>query len=301
MYRLSPHRLCVGVDPHIREVSRLVHWSGLERRVPKNSSQAYFMQWFGEHLLRAASQSQVGVVKFQLACFEVLGSAGWVVLEQLVAQAKSAGMYVILDGKRGDIFSTMSAYGAMVYEHMQADSATLNPYMGQDVWLAWQPWLQSAQSTQSAEVRSVYVVWRTSNPSAHELQNYGTPPLAEHLLDRLLDSFAQHQMLESLGLVIGAQQLAKLSQPAAQRLVDIPLLIPGVGAQGAVIDQGELAIKPWQLWSVSRGLYALEQAPSVAFQSQQTSSTELGYPRGQLDDVVGFFVQRIQWYKQQLG
>lgn len=278
--------LCVGIDPHMAEVERLAYWDGcLGGGAMIPASPAYYVRWFGESLLAAALRCQVGVVKFQLACFEVLGGAGWNELEALVRLARAAGMYVILDGKRGDIHSTMRAYGEMVYERFEAHSATMNPYMGRDVWLAWRPWLQGASA------RSVYVVWRTSNPSASEFQEHGAPALADHLLQQLFDSCAEHDMMASLGLVVGAGSLTRLRQDTAQLIAQTPLLIPGIGAQGGVAEQGHLAPEPWQIWNVSRGLYG-ETDPSLHDEHSRAEPPP--------DDVIDVFEQRIRFFQRYL-
>lgn len=284
-HKIQPAPLCVGVDPHLDKLLRLVRQEGFMDRGPSMlRSPAYYMRWFGESLLAAAVRCEVGVVKFQLACFEVLGARGWAELEELVKLARAAGMYVILDGKWGDIQSTMRAYGEMIYERMEAHSATINPYMGRDVWLAWKPWLQGE--------RSVYVVWRTSNPSASEFQEHGSPALADLILQRLLESFAEHDMMASLGLVVGAGPLARLTQDAAQLIAQTPLLIPGLGAQGGGAGQGHVVPKPWQIWNVSRGLYA-ETDPALQDEHSRAESPP--------DDLMEIFEQRIKFFQRYLN
>ena len=251
-YQRSQSRLCVGIDPHPNVVNRLADLEGVD------GSRSYLAQWFGESLLEAAQNKAVSAVKLQMAFFEALGAEGFAVMKRLVDLAKGLGFFVILDGKRGDISSTMAAYGAMVYEHFAADSMTINPYMGSDVWLALKPWL----ADQKAE-KSAFVVWKTSNPSAALIQDHpagGEISVARVLLHQLMSSLAEHQMLQALGVVVGANQIVKLSASMREVLAGLPLLIPGVGAQGNTVGDGHgLEAKPWHLWTVSRSLYCPDE------------------------------------------
>lgn len=255
-YQSSQSRLCVGIDPHPSVVQRLADLEGV------NGTGSYLAQWFGESLLEAAQSKAVSAVKLQMAFFEALGAEGFAVMKRLVDQAKGLGFFVILDGKRGDISSTMAAYGAMVYEYFSADSMTINPYMGTDVWLALKPWL----ADQKAE-KSAFVVWKTSNPSAALIQDHpdgGESSVAEMLLRRIMRSLVDYPMLPALGVVVGANQIAGLSAPTRRVLAGLPLLVPGVGAQGNTVSDGlTLEAKPWHLWTVSRSLYSGEVSGSA--------------------------------------
>ena len=242
-YRRSGSRLCVGIDPHPREVRRLADLEGV------GGSDAYLTQWFGEKLIDVSQAQQVHAVKFQMAFFEALGSVGYGILEGLVKQAKSSGFFVILDGKRGDISSTMAAYGTMAYEHFGVDSLTINPYMGDDVWLALKPWL-----SQKSPTCSVFVVWRTSNPSAGLIQDHpdSENALAKMLLAKLVNSFTELDMLPALGVVVGAGQIASLCHGELSTLEQLPALVPGVGAQGASIHAHHgFQNQPWHLWPIA--------------------------------------------------
>ncbi len=117
-------------------------------------------------------------VKLQMACFERLGAPGWEALERTVAIARDHGLLVIADGKRGDVPVTAAAYAqALVGETpgpfgpvpgLGADAFTANPLLGRD---ALEPLIDAARDAGAG----VFVLVRTSNPGAAELQDAGDP------------------------------------------------------------------------------------------------------------------------------
>lgn len=176
-------------------------------------------------------------MKFQSAYYEALGSEGVAVLKNMIKRAREAGLLTILDAKRGDISSTMKAYGLMAFEYMNADALTVTPYMGLDVTDALLPWLK--------EGRGVYVVWVSSNPGGSLLQDMETAngdTLASRLLDALVNSFQKNGVPEALGLVLGATKADQLSGDLFAKLQSVPLLMPGVGAQGGSVSTRTLAL-----------------------------------------------------------
>ncbi len=147
-------------------------------------------------------------------------------LEQLVQHMRRAapGVPVILDAKRGDIGSTAEQYAIEAFERYDADAVTLSPFMGFD---SVQPYLKYPD-------KGAFLLCRTSNPGGADLQGQrlssvpGSPLLYEHVA-----SLAQGpwNLNGQLGLVVGATYPAEIE--AVRRLAPrVPLLIPGVGAQG---------------------------------------------------------------------
>src|SRR5271166_1013008 len=146
--------LCAGIDP---SASLLTDW-GL-------TDDAAGLRAFGSRCVEAFAGT-VPVVKPQVAFFERHGAAGFGALEQLIAEARSAGLLVIADAKRGDIGSTMEAYAAAWLDPdspLGADAVTAVPYLGLG---ALQPMVDLA----AAHGRGVIVVVRSSNPEGHVLQ-----------------------------------------------------------------------------------------------------------------------------------
>ena len=141
--------LCVGIDPH---PALLLEWG-----LPVSLAG---VQRFALTTIDALG-GEVAVIKPQSAFFEAYGSRGIAVLERVLAAAKEAGALTLLDVKRGDIGSTMSAY-AQAYlsddSALAADAITLSPYLG---FGSLRPAFELAASTG----RGVFVLALTSNPA----------------------------------------------------------------------------------------------------------------------------------------
>ncbi|MDH4374998.1 MAG: orotidine-5'-phosphate decarboxylase [Ramlibacter sp.] len=175
-------------------------------------------------------------------------------LEKLMAHLRSAHpqVPVILDAKRGDIGSTAEQYAREAFERYGADAVTLSPFMGFD---SVQPYLKY-------EGKGAFLLCRTSNPGGDDLQNQrlasvpGEPLLYEHIA-----SLAQGpwNLNGQLGLVVGATYPAEIER-VRQIAPTVPLLIPGVGAQGgdavATVKAGWRADAPIVVNSSRAVLYA---------------------------------------------
>ncbi|WP_027795879.1 orotidine-5'-phosphate decarboxylase [Paraburkholderia acidipaludis] len=147
-------------------------------------------------------------------------------LEALIAHvhAKHPGLPVILDAKRGDIGSTAEQYAREAFERFKADAVTVNPYMGFD---SIEPWLAHPG-------KGVIVLCRTSNPGGSDLQFLavdGKP------LYQVVASLAAQKWNASgeLGLVVGAT-FPKEIEAVREIVGEMPLLIPGIGAQGGDVE-----------------------------------------------------------------
>lgn len=137
---------------------------------------------------------------------------------------------VVLDAKRGDIGSTAAQYAREAFERYQADAVTVNPYMGRD---SVQPYLDY-------DGKGVIVLCRTSNPGGSDLQfmrlDTGTP-LYLHVAEMVANQWNTNGQC---ALVVGATYPDEIAQ-VRQRIGDMPLLIPGIGAQGGDIQATVLA------------------------------------------------------------
>jgi orotidine-5'-phosphate decarboxylase len=188
-------------------------------------------------------------VKLQMACFERLGAAGWEALERTVAIARDHGLLVIADGKRGDVPVTAAAYAqALVGETpgpfgpvpgLGADAFTANPLLGRD---ALEPLIGAARDAGAG----IFVLVRTSNPGAAELQDAGDPPLHERLaamVHELGRDDTGESGLSFVGAVTGATEPALLER--LRRLMPAAVfLLPGVGAQGGRVEDLGAAFAP---------------------------------------------------------
>lgn len=158
--------------------------------------------------------------KPQIAHFAALGAED--ALARLIAHLKSKhpDIPVILDSKRGDIGSTAQHYATEAFDRYGADAVTVNPYLGRD---ALQPFLHRAD-------RGVIILCRTSNPGAGELQDMlvSGRPLYQHVAEKAANEWNTNG---NVALVVGATWPEQLAEVRAL-VRDVPLLVPGVGAQG---------------------------------------------------------------------
>ncbi len=167
-----------------------------------------------------ATEEHACCFKPNSAFWEQYGPDGWKALLELRDEAPDTPF--LLDAKRGDMDNTMKAYARAVFGTLAMDAATVNPYLGAD---------SVGQFTSYAD-RGVYVLCRTSNPGAADLQHLeaGGKPVYRHVVD----------MAESLnsggnvGLVLGATAPEQVAE--VRRITSLPFLLPGVGAQGGDVD-----------------------------------------------------------------
>ena len=179
----------------------------------------------------------VVAVKPQLAFFEALGLEGLAACEEVCSYARSAGLLVILDGKRGDIGSTARAYAAAYLEpraegeEPAADALTVNPYLGRD---SVEPYLAACRR----HGRGIFCVVKTSNVGGAEVQDLALSDgrqVWQHVGGLVAEWGAElvgERGLSSVGAVIGATHPRAVSE-ARRLLPQSILLLPGVGAQGA--------------------------------------------------------------------
>lgn len=235
---------CLGLDPQLDYVPSFIREKALQQAVSAEVAQALALERFNCELLEAL-KGLVPVVKFQLAMYEQFGSEGLKALERSHAFARSLGYITIADAKRNDIGNTAEAYSRAFLgktrcidgqerAFFDADAVTLNAYLGID---GIKPFLQ----TMATEGKGCFILVRTSNPSAGDLQDL---PLADgrkvyEAMADLVHQWGQELVgtngYSSAGVVVGAtwpEQAAALRERMPQQI----FLIPGYGAQGGAAD-----------------------------------------------------------------
>ncbi|HEX8201498.1 MAG TPA: orotidine-5'-phosphate decarboxylase [Isosphaeraceae bacterium] len=224
----------VGIDPRPEHLPE-----GLLERFPGDRpGVAAALEAFGRGVVDVVA-SRVPAVKFQAAFYEAYGPEGMAALHATARHARGAGLIVLIDGKRNDIGSTAEAYaraylgrvpvGGRLEPTWEADALTVNPYLGGD---GIAPFVQEA----AREDKGLFVLVRTSNPSAGEFQDLVADgrPLYRHVADRLAGWAAPHRGREGyslVGAVVGATYPEQLVELRAA-LPGVLFLVPGYGAQG---------------------------------------------------------------------
>lgn len=245
--------LCVGIDPH---AALLAAW-GL-------ADDATGLEQFASTVVDALG-GEVAAFKPQSAFFERHGSAGIAVLERTVAAARAAGALVVLDAKRGDIGSTAEAY-ADAYLHpaspLGADAVTVSPFLG---FGSLRPFLDRA----SRYGAGVFVLTLTSNAEGEQVQRATTSSGRTVAGDLLADIGAENALAHGPGVLLGAVG-AVVGATLAEVDEDLdcggPLLVPGVGAQGASpADVARLfaEVTDRVLPAISRGVLAAGPDPAA--------------------------------------
>jgi orotidine-5'-phosphate decarboxylase len=205
--------LCLGLDPD--PVALPAGFSADLRGV----------EAFARLVLEAAGP-HAAAVKPNLAFFEAFGSDGIAALERIRA-AVPAGLLVVMDAKRGDIGSTAARQAVALFDALGADAITVSPYLGGE---AIEPLLERSD-------RFAYVLCRTSNPGASELQGVHVAADAaagfpeEPLHARVARRAAGWGPGGTVGLVVGATAPVELAEIRAI-VPGLAFLVPGVGAQG---------------------------------------------------------------------
>lgn len=199
--------LCVGLDPD-------------PARLPGNDVAAFLCA------IVEATSDLVCAYKPNLAFYERMSEAGYAAL-RAVLKAIPKHIPVIGDAKRGDIAHTAQAYARALFDELGFDAATVNPYLGSD---AVAPFVERAD-------RGVFIVCRTSNPGARDLQDL---PVAGEggprpLYQAVAELAKRWNTRGNVGLVVGATYPDDM-RDLRQLCPELPFLVPGIGSQ-----EGELA------------------------------------------------------------
>jgi orotidine-5'-phosphate decarboxylase len=181
-------------------------------------------------------------------------------LEALIAHihAKHPGVPVILDAKRGDIGSTAEQYAIEAFERYQADAVTVNPYMGRD---SVEPWL-------AYNDKGVILLCRTSNPGGSDLQFQKVGSGGTALYELVAEKVAKEwNTTGQCALVVGATFPGEIAR-VREIVGDLPLLVPGIGAQGgdieATVNAGKTAAGTGLMINSSRAILYASQGEDFA-------------------------------------
>ncbi len=201
--------VCVGLDTDLSKIP--AHLASADDGV--------FL--FNKAIIDATADS-VCAYKPNAAFYEAMGSKGIDILEK-TCSAVPGDIPVILDVKRGDIGNTAAKYAIAAYDCIGADAVTVNPYMGFD---AVRPFLRDG--------KGVFVLCLTSNPSAVDFQLLDTGE--GFLYERVAKAAVEWAKEGEVGLVMGATRPEVMKRIRDITGGDMPVLVPGIGAQGGDIE-----------------------------------------------------------------
>src|SRR6266404_4716586 len=195
--------LCVGLDPD-------------PERIPGDAAGAL------RHCREVVRQTEEHVCCYKpnSAFWEQYGPDGWKALLELRDEAPHTPF--LFDGKRGDMGNTMRAYALTVFRTLDMDAATVSPYFGAD----------SLEEFTRYEDRGVYVVCRSSNPGAEDLQHLDADGVPLFL--RVADMAERVNSHGNVGLVVGAMSPSAVAD--VRKASNFASLVPGVGAQGGDVE-----------------------------------------------------------------
>ena len=205
--------LCVGLDTDIKKIPQHL----LSEEEPIFA--------FNKAIIDATAQYCVAY-KPNLAFYESLGVEGWIAFEKTVKyiQANYPDMFIIADAKRGDIGNTSEMYARSFFEHLNIDSVTVAPYMGED----------SVKPFLDYDGKWVILLALTSNKGSHDFQ-LTTDTEGEQLFEKVMRTAQTWATPDEMMFVVGATQ--------GERFTDVRkvapksfLLVPGVGAQGGSLQ-----------------------------------------------------------------
>lgn len=200
--RKNQSLLCVGLDPE-----------------PKHLPAGVDVLSFNKAIIEATADL-VCSYKLNVAFYEALGEEGFGVMKSTIESVPD-GIPVIGDAKRGDIGHTAEAYVCALFDKLGFDAATVNPYMGYD---SLEPFIEKWD-------KGVFIVCRTSNPGSSDFQNLLCQSEGKQLYKVVASRAAEWNKFGNIGLVVGATQPEDIEK-LRKANPDMPLLIPGVGAQG---------------------------------------------------------------------
>ncbi len=241
--------VCVGLDTEFERIP--------ERVRSRSKDQLIATHDFNREII-IATHDLVCAYKPNIAFYEAWGEHGVYALKIAIEEIHSVAprVPIILDAKRADIGNTNRGYYKAAFDYLQADAITVHPYLGKE----------ALSDFLAAEDKGVFVLCRTSNLGAGEFQDLlvDGKPLYQHVAQNVAAQWNEHG---NCGLVVGATYPEELA--AVRALApNLPILIPGIGAQGgdleATVRAGKDSRNRGMIINSSRGIIYASSGPDFA-------------------------------------
>lgn len=234
------YHICVGLDTDINKLP--LHF--------EKSTESIFE--FNKNIIDATKDS-AAAYKLNLAFYESHGIKGLEVLEKTIEYLPE-DILIIGDAKRGDIGNTSKMYAESLFGHFNFDASTLNPYMGHD---SVSPFLEYRNKLN-------FILALTSNKSAVEIEKLQLSS-GQFVYQKVIEKVHEWNIEKNCGIVFGATNSEEL-QVNMQNIGALPVLLPGVGAQGGSLEDVVKTFRQYSkinfLVNVSRGLLYIDNTES---------------------------------------
>ena len=264
--------VCFGLDPDLQQMPQ----SLMQQREEK------IVYYYSQIIDAALSESSsISALKPNYAYFAQYGFDGLRALKALIEKYKGK-LPIIFDGKRGDIGKSSEAYAAEAFNFWMADALTVSPYMGSD---SVKPFLEKCK-----DGRGVYVLVRTSNAGAADFQSLNIDNGKQLFMEVAHKLASWH--VPGTGAVMGATALDELEQALwifYDAKKELPLLIPGVGAQGASAAETAKVLRT--VWAEAMPLHRINSSSAIAY----------AYKKAGTEDFVGAALAEIKRMNSEIG
>jgi orotidine-5'-phosphate decarboxylase len=196
-------------------------------KIPQFIREADHPQFEFNRRIVEATHDLVIAYKLNLAFYERFGSKGWAELEMTCDYIRRAhpGIFLVADGKRGDIGNTSAMYAEAVYTRLSCDAITLSPYMGRD---SVEPFITGG--------KWVILLGLTSNAGSSDFQLLPLRDRDQVLFERVLQASSGWGSKDNMMYVVGATRTKWLKKVRAV-IPEHFLLVPGIGVQGGKLDE----------------------------------------------------------------
>ncbi|MBI5229038.1 orotidine-5'-phosphate decarboxylase [Candidatus Micrarchaeota archaeon] len=266
--------VCMGADPVIEKIP--LKQGSVEERIAS----------FYEEIIEACKTEDAlpGAIKPNYAFYAQHGFEGLHALKKVCEKVKEERIPLIIDLKRGDIGKTSTAYAKEAFSFWEGDAVTISPYMGTDSVM---PFVNET----TGKEKGVYVLNRTSNPGAVDFQDIeaGGKKNFEWVSESILKWGASAE--GNVGAVVGAtsmNELEAIARKYTESKQQVPLLIPGVGAQGGSANEVVEALKRAKY---SLGIVRINSSAGINY----------AYEKEKTDDFAGAAARAIKELNQEIG